>query len=118
MTFSSDSSPEKTGSNFSLYKSTTSTVCPICLTDSMKVSLIAALKDLLTRPIDEVTFNLKSLKELNEISNFLSKDGDTLVRIKLSDKKNEFHFQLKNKRHLDRKTINLLRNKEISSIIS
>ena len=51
-------------------------------------------------------------------TNFLSKRGDTLIRIKISDENNNFNFQLKNKRNIDRKAINLLRNKEISAIIS
>ena len=78
---------------------------------------IASLKDLLNRPIEEVTFNLKSLRELDEISRYLSANGQTLVKIKLSDESNNFDFQLKNKRNIDRKTINLLRNKEISAIL-
>ena len=65
-----------------------------------------------------VVFNLKSLKELDEISKFLPDGGDTLIKIKLSDDNNIFDFQLKNKRNIDRKTINLLRNKEISATIS
>ena len=65
-----------------------------------------------------VVFNLKSLKELDEISKFLPDDGETLIKIKLSDDNNNFDFQLKNKRNIDRKTINLLRNKEISATIS
>jgi DNA polymerase-3 subunit alpha len=83
----------------------------------MNVQKIASLKDLLNKPIDEVTFNLKSLKELDEISKFLPKTGDTLIKIKLSDKINCLNFQLKNRRNIDRKTINLLRNKHISAII-
>ena len=84
----------------------------------INVQKIASLKDLLNKPIDEVTFNLKSLKELDEISKFLDKNGDTSIKVKLSDQNNNFNFQLGNKRKIDRKTINLLRNKEISSIIS
>ncbi len=83
----------------------------------INVQKIASLKDLLNKPIDEVTFNLKSLKELDEISKFLPKTGDTLIKIQLSDKINSLNFQLKNKRNIDRKTINLLRNKHISAII-
>ena len=86
----------------------------------INVQKIASLKDLLNKPINEVTFNLKSLKELNEVSNFLPENekGDTIIKIKLSDKNNDLKFQLKNKRNIDRKTVNLLRNKEISAIIS
>ena len=76
------------------------------------------VKDLLNKPISEVTFNLKSTEELDEVSKFLAENGETSIRFKLSEKENDLHFQLENKRSIDRKSINLLRNKEISSIIS
>ena len=44
-TTSSGFSPAKTGLNFSLYKSTQSTSCPLSLSDFIKVSLIAALNE-------------------------------------------------------------------------
>ena len=84
----------------------------------INVQKIASLKELLNKPINMVVFNLKSLKELDEISKFLPNSGDTLIKIKLCDNDNNFDFQLKNKRNIDRKTINLLRNKEISATIS
>ena len=84
----------------------------------INVQKIASLKDLINKPINEVIFNLKSQKELEEISKFLPKEGNTLIKIKLSDQNRDFNFQLKNNRYIDRKTINILRNKEISAIIS
>ena len=84
----------------------------------INVQKIASLKELVDKPINMVVFNLKSLKELDEISKFLPDVGETLIKIKLSDDNNNFDFQLKNKRNIDRKTINLLRNKEISATIS
>ena len=84
----------------------------------INVDKIASLKDLLNKPINEVTFNLKSMRELKEISKLLSKNGDTLIKIKLNDKDDNFDFRLRNKRKIDRKSINLLRNKEISAIIT
>ena len=42
---------------------------------------------------------------------------NTLVNIKIEDKDVGLNFKLENKRNLDRKTLNLLRNKEISAII-
>ena len=63
----------------------------------INVQKIASLKDLLNKPISEVTFNLKSLKELDDISNYLPENGDTLIKIKLSDKNNDYNFQLKKK---------------------
>ena len=83
----------------------------------INVQKIAPLKDLVNKPIKEVTFNLKSLKELDEVSKFLPKKGDTFVKIKLSDSDYNYNFHLKNKRNIDRKTINLIRNKAISAII-
>ena len=84
----------------------------------INVQKIISLKDLLNKPINEVTFKLKSLKELDEISKVLSEKGSTLIKINVSDNENNLYFQLENKRNVERKTINLLRNKEISAIIS
>ena len=83
----------------------------------INVQKITSLQDLLNKPINEVTFNLKSLKELDEISKILPNEGNTLIKINLSDNKNYLCFHLENKRNIERKTINLLRNKEISAII-
>jgi len=84
----------------------------------INVQKIVSLKDLLNKPIYEVTFNLKSHKELDEISKALINDGDTLVNINMMNENHKYHFRLENKRNLDRNTINLLRNKEISAIIN
>ena len=83
----------------------------------INVQKIISLKDLLDRPINEITFNLKSIEELDEISNHLPKNGKTLVNIKLNDGENNLSFRLENKRNIDRKTINLLRNMQISANI-
>ena len=76
------------------------------------------MKDLLNKPLSEVKFNIKSINQLDEISKYLDKKGETLIKINLSDKNNNLSFELENKRNIERKTINLLRNKEISAIIS
>jgi DNA polymerase-3 subunit alpha len=84
----------------------------------INVQKIASLKDLFDGPIKEITFKIKSSSQIDEISEILKKDGNTLVNINLQDNKKSLMFQLKNKRDLDRKSINLIRNKEISTIIS
>ena len=84
----------------------------------INVKKIGSLKDLLNKPIGEATFNIKSINELEEIKKFLDKNGDTLINIKLKDDNKNLNFRLSNKRNLDRKTINLLRNKEIFAIIN
>ncbi len=84
----------------------------------VNVLKITSLIEILSNPIKEVTFNIKSLTELDEVSKFLSNDGDTVINIEITDKDNKLNFRLKNGRNLDRKSINLLRNREISAIIS
>ena len=73
---------------------------------------------MINKPIKEVTFDIKTEKQLDEISNFLSKNGETLVNIVFQKDDKNLIFQLENKRNLDRKTLNLIRNKEISATIS
>ena len=81
------------------------------------VQKIASLSELLNKPIEEVIFKLKSLDELNEISKIILNNGNTVIRIIMNDNDNDFNFILKNKRKIDRKMLNILRNKEISAII-
>ena len=84
----------------------------------INVKKISSLKDLLNKPLNEVKFNIKSINELEEISKYLDKKGNTLIKINLSDQNNNLNFELENKRNIDRKSVNLIRNKEISAIIS
>ncbi len=84
----------------------------------INVQKIVSLTDLVSKPLDEVTINLKSINDLNEISNILTQSGNTLVNLKLHNENNALQFQLQNRRNIDRKTLNLIRNKEISAIIN
>ena len=83
----------------------------------INVQKIGSLKDLFNSPINEVSFEVKSDNEINEISNFIKENGKTTVNITLSDNNKLLEFKLKNNRNLDRKSLNLLRNKDISSSI-
>jgi len=78
------------------------------------VRKIASLKDLFNSPIREITLDLSSDSQLIDIQNFLDEKGDTLVNISISDKFKTTKFRLKSSRNIDRKAINILRNKEIS----
>jgi len=84
----------------------------------INVQKIASFQDLLNKPLEEVTFDIQNSEQLDIISKFLGKKGETLVKIVLQDDKNKYNFQLKNRRNLDRKSLNLLRNKQISAIIN
>merc|ERR1712127_701663 len=79
----------------------------------INVQKIASLKDLFNKPVNEIIFNINSIKDLDKISEFVSNEGTTNVQINIKDKSNDVSFKLKNKRHIDRKTINILRNNDI-----
>jgi DNA polymerase-3 subunit alpha len=83
----------------------------------VNVQKIGSLKDLLNSPIKEVFFEVKSDDEVNEISKILDKDGKTSININLINNNKILNFKLKNNRNLDRKSLNLLRKKEILSTI-
>ena len=81
------------------------------------VQKIASLKDLFNSPINEVSFEIKSNDELNEISKILNQDGKTIVNINFLTKENVLKFKLKNTRNFERKSLNLLRKHHIRAII-
>ena len=83
----------------------------------INVKKISILKDLFNNPINEVEFKLRNLDKLNEISQNLKKEGKIDIKFKINNKENELIIKLKNKRHIDRESINLLKNKDISTII-
>ena len=83
----------------------------------INVQKIASLKDLFNKPVNEIIFNIKSVKDLDKISVLTKDEGTTEVRINILDKNNDISFRLKNKRLIDRKAINTLRNEDISTII-
>ena len=84
----------------------------------INVQKIASLKNLFNSPIKEVSFEIKSNDELNEISKILNKDGKTIVNINFLTKENVLKFKLKNTRNFERKSLNLLRKHQIRAIIS
>jgi len=85
----------------------------------INVKKIVGMKNLLNTPINHVKFNLKELNKLKELSQKLSnKDGNSEVEIELNNQDKKLIFKLKNKRQTDRKSINLLKNNDISVIIN
>jgi DNA polymerase-3 subunit alpha len=86
----------------------------------INVQKIASLKDLFSSPINEVSFNIKSNDQVNEISKIINnqENGKTTVNINMVVEEKTLIFRLKNMRKLDRKSINLLRKQEISSTIN
>ena len=83
----------------------------------INVQKIASLKDLFNKPVNEIVFNIRSIKDIDKISDLVDEEGTTEVKININDENNEISFKLKNKRLIDRKAINTLRNNDISTTI-
>jgi len=84
----------------------------------INVQKIASLKDLFNSPINEISFNIKTMEQIQKISKFLSQDGKTQVKFNLSTEDQILNFQLKKPMNLDRKSLNLLRKQQIQAEIS
>nr|MBC8306810.1 DNA polymerase III subunit alpha [Pelagibacterales bacterium] len=80
----------------------------------INVKKIASLKDLFNREILELEFSLNDTRQIKEISNLVNNKGKTEVKIKIKDQNKDLVFKLKNKRLVDRKSINKLKNQDIS----
>ena len=84
----------------------------------INVKKITGIKNLLNNPVDEVKFILKNDTSLNDLStNLINKDGKSNIKIEFNDFDHKLTFKLKNRRKVDRKLINLIKNKDISAII-
>ena len=83
----------------------------------INVQKIASLKDLFNKPINEVIFDIKSAKDIDKISDLVKVEGSTEIKININDENNDISFRLKNKRLIDRKVINNLRNNDILTTI-
>ena len=85
----------------------------------INVKKISSLKKLINKPINEVKFSLNDVKKLDKLYETLGKEpGNSEIQIEIGEFEKKLLFKLKKKRQLDRKTINLLRNKDISAIIN
>jgi len=83
----------------------------------LNVKKIASLKDLFNKPIAEIEFSTQDSKKINEISNLIKKDGTTEVKIKIKDGDEKLTFKLKDKRLVDRKSVNILKKQDILTTI-
>ena len=82
------------------------------------VQKIVSIKNLYNKPISRVEFFVKTQKHVEEISRLVSKSGSTEITIVLNkDEKKKLVFKLQNKRFLDRKSLNLIKNEQIKALI-
>ncbi|MBD1157213.1 DNA polymerase III subunit alpha, partial [Pelagibacterales bacterium SAG-MED20] len=83
----------------------------------VNVQKIASLKDLFNKPVSEIILNIKSIKDMDRISDLVKKEGSTEVKINIINKEKNISFKLKTKRFIDRKSINIIRKNDISAVI-
>ena len=83
----------------------------------LNVKKIISLKDTFNKPISEIEFKTQDLNKINEISNFINKGGITEVKINIKDGDKKLVFKLKNKRFVDRKSVNTLKKQDILTTI-
>ena len=57
------------------------------------------------------------ISDIDKISDLIKSEGKTEVIINVADKNQNISFKLKNKRFVDRKSINIIRNNDIYTII-
>ena len=84
----------------------------------VNVQKIGSLMDLFNSPIKEVSFDVNSDENLDIISKTIGEGGKTEVNFHVAIDDKTLKFKLKKTRNLDRKSLNLLRKREISSTIN
>ncbi len=74
----------------------------------INVKKIVSLKDVLDKPISNVTFRLKSVKDFKKLNSLSATDGETDIKILLEKDNEILTFNLKNKRKVNYKLLNSL----------
>jgi len=69
---------------------------------------IVSLKELINKPLSNITFKFKEINDLNKLENLSTKDGDTEVKILIDKDTKIFKFELKDKRKINNQLLNTL----------
>ena len=83
----------------------------------INVKKIVSLKELINKPIKAIQFRSENIDSLKSLSNLSKEKTQTEVKIVIKDNTNNLIFKLKDKRHIERKTLESFKNKDISTII-
>ena len=83
----------------------------------LNVKKIISLDDLINKPIYSISFKVKNVDEVDILSKMLKKGGDVEVNINIVSSDKAYKVKLKDKRLIDRKTVNLIKNQGISATI-
>ena len=72
---------------------------------------------MISRPINSISFKVKNVEEVDILSKMLKKGGDVEVSINVVSSNKAYKVKLKNKRFIDRKMVNLIKNQGILATI-
>ena len=72
---------------------------------------------MINKPINSISFKVNNIDEVDILSKILKKGGDVEVNINVVSSDKAFKVKLKDKRFIDRKTVNLIKNQGISATI-
>ena len=78
----------------------------------INVKKMVLLKDLFNKPIKNITFKFKDVKDLKILNKLSNTNAETDVKIILNKNKKKHTFRLKNKRKVNYELLNLLNLKE------
>ena len=81
------------------------------------VKKIISLKEIYNKPISEIEFQITKQEQMKQISELVKNKGNTDVKIKFNNGKEELVFKFKNKRFVDRKLLNIIKNQDILTTI-
>ena len=83
----------------------------------INIRKIIAMKAVIDKPIDEVKIEIKNINDITKINKFCLESGNTKVIIGVEADKKRMFFQLSEKRKIDHKILNLMRNEENIDVI-
>ena len=78
----------------------------------INIRKIISMKEVIDKPIDELKIKIKNINDITKINKLSLEEGKTKVIIDVEVDKKKMSFQLNEKRKIDHKMLNLMRNEE------
>ena len=78
----------------------------------INIRKIISMKEVIDKPIDELKIKIKNIDDITKINKLSLEQGKTRVIIDVEVDKKRMSFQLNEKRKIDHKMLNLMRNEE------
>ena len=83
----------------------------------INIRKIISMKEVIDKPIEKVKIEIKNIDDITKINKFCLEPGKTKVIIDVEADKKKMSFQFIEKRKIDHKMLNLMRNEENIDVI-